>query len=125
MEHSSVLFGMNKAIIAGLILFFTYIFIAAEKIPKVTTVMLGASLTLVLGILPADRAFAYIDFGVITLLVSMMMIVHITSKSGVFTWFAVKLLKFTKGNPVYVLISLSVLTAFLSTFLKNQKRWEQ
>ncbi|MEI8390001.1 MAG: ArsB/NhaD family transporter [bacterium] len=119
MEHSSLIFGMNKAIIAGLILFFTYIFIAAEKIPKVTTVMLGASLTLVLGILPADKAFAYIDFGVITLLVSMMMIVHITSKSGVFTWFAVKLLKFTKGNPVYVLISLSVLTAFLSTFLNN------
>lgn len=119
MEHTSMIFGVNKVIIASLILFFTYIFIVIEKIPKVTTVMIGASLTLVFGILPAKSAFSYVDFGVITLLVSMMIIVHITGRSGVFDWLAIKLLKHTKGNPLYALISLSVLTAFLSAFLDN------
>ena len=119
MEHSSMIFGINKVIIAALILFFSYIFIAVEKIPKVTIAMMGASLTLILGILPPDKAFAYVDFGVITLLVSMMMIVHISSKSGIFNWCAIELLKITKGNPIYVLISLSVLTGILSTFLNN------
>ena len=119
MEHSTMFFGIDKVIIASLILFFTYIFIVIDKIPKVTIVMIGASLTLVLGILPAKSAFSYVDFGVITLLISMMIIVHITGRSGVFTWCAIELLKCTKGNPLYVLISLSALTAFLSAFLDN------
>lgn len=118
-EHSGLIFGLSKIFIASCILFFSYVFIALEKIPKVTIALLGASLTLFLGILPADKAFSYVDFGVITLLISMMMIVHIASRSGVFTWLAIELLKFTKGNPVYVLISLSVMTAILSTFLNN------
>lgn len=119
MEHGSVIFGINKAFIAGFILFLTYVFIALERIPKVTTVMLGASLTLVFGLLPAKNAFSYVDFGVIVLLVSMMIIVHISSRSGIYTWCAIELLKFTRGNPVHILIYLSVLTAILSTFLNN------
>jgi len=119
MEHGSMFFGIDKVIIASLILFFTYIFIMIEKIPKVSIVMLGASLTLVLGILPAKNAFSFVDFGVITLLVSMMIIVHITSRSGIFEWLAIKLLKSAKGNPLSVLISLSALTAILSAFLDN------
>lgn len=114
-----MIFGMDKAVIAALILIFTYIFIALEKVPKATIVMIGASLTLTLGILPAKTAFSYVDFGVIALLVSMMIIVHISNKSGVFTWCAIELLKFTRGNPVYALISLSTLTAILSAFINN------
>jgi len=119
MEHSSLIFGVNKIIIASLILFITYIFIVIEKIPKVTIVLLGAGLTLVLGILPAKTAFSSVDFNVIALLVSMMIIVHIAGRSGVFSWAAIGLLKFTKGNPKQVLILLSVFTAVLSAFLDN------
>jgi len=114
-----MIFGINKVFIAALILFFTYVFIVIDKIPKVTIVMVGASLTLVLGIIPAKTAFSHVDFGVIALLVSMMIIVHITGRSGVFTWLAIKLLKYAKGNPLHVLILLSVLTAVLSAFLDN------
>lgn len=119
MEHLSTFFGINKVIIASIILIFTYIFIVIDKIPKVTIVMIGASLTLAFGILPAKTAFSSVDFGVITLLVSMMIIVNIVSRSGIFTWCAIELLKFTKGNPLYTLISISALTAFLSAFLDN------
>jgi len=114
-----MIFGINKVFIAGLILFFTYLFIVIEKIPKVTIVLLGASLTLILGILPAKTAFNYVDFGVITLLISMMIIVQIAGRSGVFNKIAIDILKLTKGNPINVLISLSLLTALLSAFLDN------
>ncbi len=118
-EHSSAIFGVNKAIIAGIILTIAYIFIALEKIPKVTIAMLGAALTLVLGIVPASHAFAHVDFGVIVLLISMMIIVHIASRSGVFTWIAFELLKLTKGRPLSVLMALAVFTAIASAFLDN------
>jgi len=119
MEHAALLFGVPKVLIAALILFVTYIFIVIEKIPKVTIVLLGAGLTLVLGILPGKTAFASVDFNVIALLVSMMIIVHIAGRSGVFSWAAIELLKFTKGNPKHVLLLLALFTAVLSAFLDN------
>lgn len=118
-EHSSTVFGIDKAIIAGVILTVAYVFIALEKVPKVTIAMLGAALTLVLGIVPAHQAFAHVDFGVIVLLVSMMIIVHIASRSGVFTWIAFELLKYTKGKPLRVLMALAIFTAIASAFLDN------
>lgn len=118
-ELSTTIFGFDKAIVAGVILIIAYVFIALEKIPKVTIAMLGAALTLVLGIVPSSQAFAHVDFGVIVLLVSMMIIVHIASRSGVFTWVAFELLKFTKGKPVSVLMALALFTAIASAFLDN------
>ncbi|OGI01542.1 MAG: hypothetical protein A2Y25_03490 [Candidatus Melainabacteria bacterium GWF2_37_15] len=119
MEHSPLLFGLDKAIIAGIILAIAYVFIALEKVPKVTIAMLGAALTLVLGIIPPEHAFTHVDFGVIVLLVSMMIIVHIASRSGVFTWIAFELLKYTKGQPIRVLLALAIFTAIASAFLDN------
>ncbi len=118
-EISTTIFGVNKAIIAGIILTIAYVFIALERIPKVTIAMLGAAITLVLGIVPAEHAFSHVDFGVIVLLVSMMIIVHIASRSGVFTWIAFELLKFTGGQPIKVLMALALFTAVASAFLDN------
>lgn len=42
----------------------------------------------------------YIDFNVIFLLVSMMIIVNISTRSGMFNWIANELLKLTKGHPI-------------------------
>jgi len=118
-ELSTTLFGFDKAVVAGAILIIAYVFIALEKIPKVTIAMLGAALTLILGIVPAEHAFSHVDFGVIVLLVSMMIIVHIASRSGVFTWVAFELLKFTGGQPLKVLMALALFTAVASAFLDN------
>ena len=61
----------------------------------------------------------FVDFNVIFLLVSMMIIVNITTRCGVFKWMAIELLKMTKGKPLMVLITLAFLTAVLSAFLDN------
>ncbi|HSA07337.1 MAG TPA: ArsB/NhaD family transporter [Candidatus Gastranaerophilales bacterium] len=118
-EHSSTILGLDKVIVAGIILFIAYVFIAIEKLPKATVAMLGAAITLVLGIVPAEHAFSHVDFGVIVLLISMMIIVHIAGRSGVFTWVAFELLKYTKGKPLNILVALAVFTAIASAFLDN------
>ena len=48
-----------------------------------------------------------------------MIIVHIASKSGVFKWVALALLKTTKGHPKTALFVLAAFTAVASAFLDN------
>ena len=105
--------------IAFAILGIAYVFIALEKIPKMIIAIIGASLTLLLGLVNSIDAFKYIDFNVLFLLVSMMIIVHISAKSGMYDWLAIEMVKLTKGRPVLVLIMLSVFTAVVSAFLDN------
>ncbi len=113
------LFGMPGMYVAGFILLLAYVFIATEKIPKVTIAMLGAAITLLLGLVKPEAAFHHVDFAVIFLLVSMMITVNIASRSGMFNWLAIEMIKFTKGKPKYVLAALALFTAVASAFLDN------
>lgn len=125
---SSFVASHNVMISAGILLL-AYIFIAAEKIPKMTIALIGAALTIVLGLVSQTKTvndvinphyfINFVDFNVIFLLVSMMIIVSITTRSGVFNWIANELLKFTKGHPIKVLCALGLFTAVTSAFLDN------
>lgn len=106
-------------LISSLVLFISYLFIAFDRIPKTTIAMLGAAIMLILSKAPAEKVFAHIDFAVIFLLISMMIIVNITNRSGVFKWLGIELIKFAKGNPKYLLVYLATFTAVLSAFLDN------
>lgn len=111
------------------ILILTYLFIVVDKVPKVTVALLGATLALVLGLLDQEKGHIgaldpdyfinFIDFNVIFLLISMMIIVEIVAKSGLFNWIANELLRLTKGHPKGVLVTLSIFTAIASAFLDN------
>ena len=125
--HSFV--SANNVVISAGLLVLAYIFIATEKIPKVTIALLGAGITIFLGLVSQNKTVAdamnehyfinFIDFNVIFLLVSMMIIVNISTRSGVFTWIANELLKLTKGHPIRILIALGLFTAVTSAFLDN------
>ena len=126
MEHLHTFISQNAIAVSAIILFVAYIFIAWEKIPKVVIALLGGSLTLFLGLLETEKGqdlsayfISFVDFNVIFLLVSMMIIVHIASKSGMFAWLANEILKKTKGKPKLVLAALAVFTAVASAFLDN------
>ena len=118
----------NVMISAGLLIL-AYIFIATEKIPKVTIALLGAGITIFLGLVSQEKMVTdalnphyfinFVDFNVIFLLVSMMIIVNISTRSGVFTWIANELLRMTKGHPIKILIALGLFTAVTSAFLDN------
>lgn len=119
----------NALLITTAILILAYVFIATEKIPKVTVALVGASLTLLLGLLGQNQKINgmfdpayfinYVDFNVIFLLVSMMIIVSIATRSGIFNWIATEMLRKTKGHPKTTLFCLAIFTAVASAFLDN------
>lgn len=129
MESLFALFQTHAMGISAWILIFAYIFIATEKIPKVTVALVGASITLLMGLLSHNKMIGtnldphyfinFIDFNVIFLLVSMMIIVNIATKSGMFNWVANEMLKATKGHPKLIFFSLALFTAVVSAFLDN------
>lgn len=123
-------FAQNNAlIISAIILIMSYIIIAVEKIPKVTIALLGASVTLLLGLLGQDPKINgvfndayfinYVDWNVIFLLISMMIIVSIATRSGMFKWVAIDMLRRTQGHPKTTLFCLALFTAIASAFLDN------
>lgn len=129
MEAVQAFITANNVAFSAAILIIAYIFIATEKIPKVTIALLGAAITIILGLVSQVKTVAgginpeyfinFVDFNVIFLLVSMMIIVSITTRSGVFSYIANELLKLTKGHPIRVLIALGLFTAVVSAFLDN------
>ncbi len=129
MEHFYSSVHNHSIIVSAVILILAYIFIALEKIPKVTIALLGAAVVVFSGLASQDKLgngglnefyfINFIDFNVIFLLVSMMIIINITTRCGVFKWTAIELLKMTKGRPLMVLVALSFFTAILSAFLDN------
>ena len=129
MEFIHNLVSANSVAISATLLIVAYIFIALEKIPKVTIALLGGAITIILGLVSQTKMLDgaidphyfvnFVDFNVIFLLVSMMIIVSITTRSGVFSYIANELLKFTKGHPIKVLVALGLFTAVVSAFLDN------
>ena len=129
MEQFYTLVQNHAVTISAVVLILAYIFIALEKIPKVTIALLGAAVVVFSGLVSQEKIaetglnefyfINFVDFNVIFLLVSMMIIVNITTRCGVFKWMAIELLKMTKGKPLMVLITLAFLTAILSAFLDN------
>ncbi|WP_044639951.1 ArsB/NhaD family transporter [Risungbinella massiliensis] len=106
--------------IALVIFLVTYAFIITEKGNRAVLALLGAVLMIVADVLDVHKAFThYIEWNTITLLIGMMILVGITNQTGVFQYLAVRAAKLVKGNPVQILVILSLLTALLSAFLDN------
>lgn len=61
----------------------------------------------------------FIDWGVIAIILGSSIFIDITSKSGIFSWLAIRLTKMTKGDPFKLLIYYSVLTVVFSALLNN------
>ena len=97
----------------------TYAFIVSEKIHRTIVAMLGALIVVGAGIVEQHNAVEHIDFNTLGLLIGMMVIVHITAETGVFSYAAVKAAKLAKGEPVRILIALAIITAVGSAFLDN------
>ena len=129
LEHLQSLVQAHGVVVSASILLVAYVFIALEKIPKVTIALLGAAITIILGLVSQTKVIDgginsnyfinFVDFNVIFLLVSMMIIVSIATRSGMFNWIANELLRLTKGHPKLVLLTLGIFTAVTSAFLDN------
>lgn len=98
----------------------TYGFIISEKLNRAVIALFGAAIMIIFGVVELHTAFpSHIQWETITLLIGMMILVHITSQSGVFEFVAIKAAKAADGKPIRILLLLSLLTAVGSAFLDN------
>jgi len=108
---------------ATIIFLVAYALIISEKIHKTKVALFGAALTLITKVLPQHEAFSDIDLGVdwnvIFLLISMMIIINIMTKTGVFQYVAIKCAKVAKGEPFKIMTLFAIITAIGSAFLDN------
>jgi Na+/H+ antiporter NhaD/arsenite permease-like protein len=70
-------------------------------------------------ILSFDKAVEYIDFDVIFLIMTLMIIVSIIGNTGLFQWLALALFRIARGNAWLMAILLMSVTAIISAFLNN------
>jgi len=100
-----------------------YAVIISEKIHKTVVAVFGAGLMLVLNILQQHEAFHVEEFGVdwnvIFLLISMMVIINLMRPTGVFEYIAIKSAKLGRGDPFRIMAIFAVVTALLSALLDN------
>ena len=109
--------------IATAIFVLVYGLIIADKIHKTILAIVGAATMIILRIVTQEDAFHSmelgIDWNVIFLLVSMMIIINIMRPTGVFEYIAIKSAKVAKGRPFAIMAIFSVVTAVVSAFLDN------
>ena len=109
----------SSAYIAIAVFVIAYMLIISEKIHRTIVALTGAMVMIIMGILSQDQAIHHIDFNTIGLLTGMMIMVNITSETGLFNYLAIWAAKKVKANPVKLLVALSALTAVCSAFLDN------
>jgi len=108
---------MTKLILSLIILIITYFLIFTNRRIRTTSAFFGAILTIVLGLITFDKAITYVDFNKLGIIIGMMIFTIIAKESGIFQYLAIKTTKYSKGNPLVLLISLSLLAGFLSSVL--------
>jgi Na+/H+ antiporter NhaD/arsenite permease-like protein len=109
--------------IATVVFFAAYGMIISEKIHKTVVAIFAASLMLVLRIVEQHEAFHVeelgVDWNVIILLISMMLIINLMRPSGIFEYIAIRSAKWGKGDPFRIMVIFAVVTAVLSALLDN------
>lgn len=112
------LFKLTSGILIFLI---TFYFIITEKPPKSIVTIIGGALMVILQIITEEQALETIGYNleILFLLIGMMVIVEIMSETGVFQWVAIKIAQLVRGNPVKILVFISIITAVFSAVLDN------
>ena len=109
--------------IATGIFILAYALIISEKIHKTVVALAGAALMILLGIVTQGEAFHSpelgVDWNVIFLLFSMMVIINIMRPTGIFEYIAIRSAKFARGRPFRIMAIFSLVTAVLSALLDN------
>lgn len=106
-------------IISIIIFISAYCLIIWDKLDRTVVSMSAAVLMILTRILNQEKAFEAIDYNTIGLLISMMVIVMISKRSGIFEYLAVKTVKIAKGEPIRILALLAIITGVLSAVLDN------
>ena len=110
---------MTSTTLAIVIFVAAYALIISEKVHRTIVGIFGAMLMILFGIISQETAIHHIDFNTLGLLMGMMIIVNITSETGLFNFLAIWAAKKVKAKPVALLVALSIITAVCSALLDN------
>lgn len=101
---------MNRAIVAitgGLITYFTLTFIEKRDFSTIVDLLFGSQ---------TDN---YVNLHSLLLIVGIMFIVHISDEIGTFQFLAVLMIKFSRGKPIPLMITLCTVSVIFSSLLNN------
>lgn len=120
-EHAAVTSTTYWTALAIFVLVFAAI--VSEKVHKTKAALFGAGLMLVLGVVDQEEAFHStsigVDYNVVFLLISMMILVNVLAHTGLFEWAAIKVAKIARGRPIRIMLLFVWLTAIASALLDN------
>lgn len=110
-------------IIALIILIFTYLVIALQKIPRIPIDMIwasliGAALMILSGALPLSEVPKALDWSTLLLLLGMMVVIAHLELAGFFDWVAVRIVASVR-SPLQLLSLLIFTSGVLSAFFVN------
>ena len=109
----------NATIVAIVIFVIAYALIISEKVHRTIVGLFGAMLMILCGIIEQETAVHHIDFNTLGLLMGMMIIVNITSETGLFNFLAIWAAQKVKARPIALLVVLSTITMVCSALLDN------
>lgn len=110
-------------IVSSVIFVVALILIFTEKMNRGITAFAGAALMVgagtAMGFYSQDQAIEAIDFNTLGLLFGMMALVALLEPTGFFEYLAIWAARFSKGQPVRLMVLLGTVTTVLSMFLDN------
>ncbi len=113
-----------RVIFALCILVGVYVLIIFELVPRTLAAMIGsfvavATLSAIAEKYTLEEIVLWIDYSTLALLFSMMVIVAVFSKTGVFEFISFVIFRISGGKIWLLTIMFSIFTAFVSAFLDN------
>ncbi len=114
---------VDPFIIALIIIVFigSYVIISSEKVHRTLVALGGGSLTMILLVVPGiltyeDVILELVSWKTIMFIITMMVIVNLAARSGLFQFIALYLVKLTRGEIKLMYISFFLLTCAISPF---------
>ena len=103
----------------------TYAMIINQRINKHLAAFLGSVMAILAGWLTGlfdeDMLVEHLrgDFLVLTIIIGNLIVVNVASKSGLFYYMSIKILKLTRGEPLKLMIYMGLLSVILSVVVNN------
>ncbi len=114
---------MAAGAVAFIIFAGTLYLVFSERLSRTIASIAGAvgmvASGMLLGFYSEKQAIESVDVGTLGLLLGMMILVALLEPTGFFQYLAVQAARFSKGQPLYLLVLLGSITTLLSMFLDN------